>query len=952
MFQKGLVTTFAILLGLVCLIELTDTAFVVFTENKARRLSDGTKESYQQKLDSLAKDTLSLGIFSYDYYSSQKEQLNLGLDLKGGINVILEISQKDILIDLAANSTSPFFREVLQAADAMQRESDASYVENFFTQYDKIKKEKNLSTSLSSPEFFGNKDLSELIRFNTPDSEVKRIITDKVDASVGTAFEVLRTRIDRLGVTQPNISRIPGTGRILVELPGVTETDRVKKILQTSARLEFWEVFSYEDFADYFSLLDAAPANDSIKDEKTPKLSKFIKGRGTANGLFSASISDTAAINSILKSERAQKFLPPNLKRAKLLWGAKPLENNQEIVLYGIKGTKNGKAPLEGSVADAGVNLDIFGKIQINMRMDADGTVKWRELTKKNIGKPIAVVLDDLVYTAPTVNDEIPNGNSVITGNFSKQEAEDLVDVLKSGKLPAKAKIVQAEVVGPSLGAETIQKGLKSFLFAFVLVLLWMLFYYGRSGLYANIALVLNLFFIIGIMASLSAVLTLPGIAGIVLTMGMAVDANIIIFERIKEELRSGKSLKQSIYEGQKHALSAIIDGNVTTFITALILLFFGTGPIEGFAVTLMIGILCTLFTGILITGVLLQNRVEKGKGVNFWTPITKNWFNNVNFRWMKRKNIAYIFSGLLVIISVISLATQGLNLGIDYTGGRTYIVTFPKPVNSNEIASVLSKEFSEEGKASNVEVKSFGAENQLKITTKYKVDEDDAAVDVEIEQKLYKALKKYLPPNLPFDKFSSDHSEGIGIRSTIKVGPTIADDIMKKGFYAVGFALLGIFLYILFRFRKWQFSLGAVAALFHDSVIVLGVFSLFYAVMPFSLEIDQAFIAAILTVIGYSINDTVIVFDRIRENLVRFKSMSFGELIDKSINQTLGRTFNTSATTLAVVLIILLFGGESIRGFMFALFIGIGFGTYSSVFVASVISYDLQKKSLKTRAP
>ena len=736
----------------------------------------------------------------------------------------------------------------------------------------------------------------------------------------------------------------------MVELPGATETDRIKKILQTSARLEFWEVFNPNEVIPYLQNFMTLQV-DSTKKVQNEGLQKYVKDLGINGALFGVHEDNIEKVNQIFLSEQALAKLPGNLKKARFMWSSKPDEKTGNFLLYALKSNREGKPTMEGSVEDAGVGIDEFSRVIVNMRMDAKGTSDWGSLTQKNVGKPLAIVLDNMVYSAPQVNEPILTGSSQISGNFSQEEAQDLVDVLKSGKLPATAKIVQAEQIGATLGEEAVENGLISFLIAFVLILIWMVVYYGRAGFYANLALIANLFFTFGIMASMGFTLTLPGIAGMVLTLGMAVDANIIIFERVKEELLLGKSTVEAIKIGQKHALSAIIDGNVTGLITAIILLIFGSGPIEGFAITTIIGIICTLFTGILLTRLFIQYRIDDKKEVSFWTKWSKNWFRNVNWDWMEKRKISYVISGILTLISLISLFTpsQGLNLGIDYTGGRTYIVKLAKDVNAIEVSNELTAIFNE-GIESKVDVKTYGTLNQIKITTKYKINNDDPNIDNEIEAKLFEGLKKHLTTDISFTDFKDGSIKKQGIMSYAKVGPTIADDIQIKGYYAVGFALLGIFIYILIQFKKWEFSFGGVVALFHDVILVLGAFSLFYKIFPFSLEIDQAFIAALLTVLGYSINDSVIVFDRIRENLQLKRLDPLKKIFNDSINQTLGRTFNTSFNTILVIFILFLFGGESIRGFMFALLIGLGVGVYSSTFVASAITYDLLKNKVKNR--
>ncbi len=616
------------------------------------------------------------------------------------------------------------------------------------------------------------------------------------------------------------------------------------------------------------------------------------------------------------------------------------------MVLYAIRSNINQKAPVDGAVETANISYDELGRIVVDMQMDSKGAKEWKTLTEKNVGKPVAVTLDNRVYTAPNVVGAIPNGRTQISGNFSQEEAKELVDVLGAGKLPAGAKVVQATQVGPSLGQESINAGMISFAIAFLIIIVYIIFYYGGAGVYAVIAMVINLFYIFGIMDSGDFTLTLPGIAGIVLTMAMAVDTNVIIYERTKEELFAGKSILEAYKDGFKHALSAIIDGHSTTLLTAVVLFFFGTGPIKGFALTLMIGIIMTLFTSVLLSRVMIFSRLNKGKTLSVWTPPTKNLFRNTWIDFIGKRKYAYIISAVLTVVCIISIATHGFKYGIDFTGGRNYVVRFDKEVNANDVEEKLVKLFkTEDGKNSSVEAKTFGNSNQLKISTDYLIEDESLKADQTIEQKLYEGLKGELPANITLNDFKSADKDHAGIISSEKVGPTVADDIQTHGILAVVAALAGIFIYILFRFRKWQFSLGAVAALFHDAVIILGTYSLLHKYMPFNMEINQDFIAAILTVLGYSINDTVIIFDRIREYLREKKSLTLAGLFDDSISSTLGRTFNTSFTTILVILAIFIFGGDNLRGFMFALLIGIGFGTYSSIFIASAIAYDFLKK-------
>ncbi|MGM5629267.1 protein translocase subunit SecD [Apibacter raozihei] len=938
---KGFVKFFAIVLSLICLAELFPTFYVNRIESKANSLSNGTEASKRTELEKLAKDTLNLGIVKLNYFDAKKKEMKLGLDLKGGLNLLLEISEKDLLLDLADNSENPVFRKALDIATSQEVKSNATYTSNFFKAFESAKKELGQpDLKLSSPDVFGTKDLSGQIQYNTSDANVEKYISGVVESKVNKAIDVIRARIKKLNIDEPNIARVPGTGRILVELPGVTDADRVKKLLQTSARLEFWEVFDQASVWAY--LMDA---NQKIANNK---LSALLAPSNRSNAVAVAKIQDTAAVNQIIFSDKAKKLLPVSLKYSKFLWASKPDSRfPNELELYAIRGTKNNKAPLVGAVTEAHITFDQFNRIQISMQMSPESAVTWKDLTKRNIGKPIAVVLDEVVYTAPNVNTEIPNGQSIISGNFSEQEANDLVDVLKSGNLPAKAKIIQSEIVGPTLGQQSINNGLLSIVVSYVFILAWMLFYYGKAGLYANIALIINLFFLIGIMASTGAVLTLPGIAGIVLSMAMAVDANIIIFERVKEELRLGKPLKQAFMEGQKHALAAIIDGNLTTLIVGIVLLF-STGPIKGFAVTLVIGIFCTLFTAIFITGMLIYGAMDKGKTFSLTTNITKNWFTNVHFKWMEKRKFAYIFSFILMIIAIASIFTKGFDKGVDYTGGRTYVIKLEKNIHPEEISNSLEKLFVKNGESNNINAKQYGESNQVRITTKYGMDSNDPNIDVVIREKLYEGLKSFLPANYSKDNFVK--GSPYGIQSASEVGPTVASGIVRSGIIAVSIALGGIFIYILVRFRNWQMSTGAVISLLHDSVIVMGVFSVlsWVKIIPFSVEIDQSFIAAILTIIGYSINDTVIVFDRIRENKRNnvHHLMTLEELYNDAINHTLGRTINTGVSTIMVTVIIFFFGGESLQGFMFALFLGFTFGMYSSIYIASALSYDLTKYS------
>ena len=946
---KGLITLVAVILGLICLNELLPTWYAGKIEKQATELAGNNPEKYQKEMARLSKDTLNLG-FTELYYSKAKEkEMKLGLDLKGGINVLLEINQRDLVNNLTNYSTNPILIEALDRTDQMQKNSTNPYIKDFFTQFDLVNKEKGANLKLADAEIFGNTNLSE-IKFNTPDDQVKKIIENRIELSTGTAYEVIRTRIDKMGVTQPNVQRVPRTGRISVEMPGVKDIDRVKKMLQTSAKLQFWEVQQLQEVYPYLEQLNAviATKGDSMGVAKNTNLVNLLQlNTLRSNGVANVKLSDTAAVNKIINSKIAKDLRPQNIKYTQFMWGYKPEagdENN--LVLYAIRGNINQKAPVDGAVESARVNYDDLGRIVVDMQMDSKGSKDWKTLTGKNVNKPVAVTLDNVVYTAPNVVNEIPNGRTQISGSFSQEEAQDLVNVLGAGKLPAGAKIVQAEVVGPSLGAESVNAGMYSFIIAFVIIILYMLFYYGGAGIYAVIAISFNLFYLMGIMDSVDATLTLPGIAGIVLSMAMSIDANVIVYERTKEELFAGKNIREAYNEGFNFSLSAIIDGNITSLLTAVVLYIFGTGPIQGFAVTLGIGIILSMFTCVLLTRVLIFSRLEKGKGLSVWTKFSKNIFRNTWINFIGKRKYAYIFSGIITVICLASIFTQGFKYGVDFKGGRSYVVRFDKPVVANEAANSLEKQFiNKEGQANAVDVKTYGSDSQLKITTDYRIEEESLEADQDVESKLFAGLKPYLPADAKISGFKDSGTNNYGIVSSVKVGPTVADDIKSGGVIALIIALAGIFLYILFRFKRWQFSTGAIASLVHDSIVILGAYSLLKNVMPFNMEINQDFIAAILTVLGYSINDTVIIFDRIREYLSEKKSLTLEGLFNDSISSTLGRTFNTAFMTFLVILAIFIFGGENLRGFMFALLIGVGFGTYSTWFIASAVSYDLLKK-------
>ncbi|MAV04508.1 MAG: protein translocase subunit SecDF [Flavobacteriaceae bacterium] len=979
MQNNGLIKFFAFCFGLVSLYQISFTFLSSSVEDNAKQysinsvsenelnFSEKRQELYTNYLDSISESTKEN---HFGYKNSKLKELNKGLDLKGGIDVTLQISVKDILKGLSENSSDPVFNKALDNTDELQKQSDDTYLESFFTSFDLIKGD----TNLASPDIFANRSLSEEINFEMTDAEVKPIIRRKIDESIVSAFEVLRKRIDKFGVTQPNIQRLGNSGRIRVELPGAKDVARVKNLLQSTAQLEFWVTEKNDSFLNFLSqanellketlvldevevennetskiddLLADVEANDSITSQKNP-LFDYIVGTGYQGGPVIAQFfaKDQNKIEEYLSIPEIRQLLPIEMRFTKFLFG-KPDPNTKIVDLYAIKSNRGDEPPLSGSVVvDATQSYDQVGSPAVSMQMNGKGARKWEEMTgnaykdKSNI----AIVLDEIVYSAPGVSKgAISGGRSEISGQFTLNEAIDLANVLRAGKLPASAEIIESEVVGPSLGKENIERGINSFAIALLLVLIWMTFYYGRAGIYADTALVLNIVLIFGILAGLGAVLTLPGIAGIVLTIGMSVDANVLIFERIREELTKGKGQKQAVSDGFSNALSSILDANITTGLTALILFVFGSGPIKGFATTLLIGIATSLFTAIFITRMLVDARISKGKNLDFSTKTTKNLFRNLTITFLEKRKFAYMFSLSLLTIGVFSLFTNGLNQGVDFVGGRSYTVRFNDNVNPADIQNNLIEVFG------NAEAKTYGSDNQLKITTNFKVDVEGSEVDTEIQEKMFESLNGYLPQDVSYDDFvNGSEDKQVGIMSSSKVGPTIADDIKKNSVFAIFGSLLVVFLYILLRFRDWQYSLGAVAAVFHDVLIVLGVFSISYSFMPFNMEINQAFIAAILTVIGYSLNDTVVVFDRIREFRLINKSWEFNKTVNGALNSTLSRTLNTSFTTLVVLLAIFIFGGESIQGFMFALIIGVMVGTYSSVFIATPVMFDTLRKSLK----
>ncbi len=969
MQNKGLINFFAIMLTAVSLYYISFTFVGNSIKKEAKAFAKGDFKKEQEYLDKKAKEKVFLGLFTYD--EVREKEIKKGLDLEGGINIILEISVKDILKGLSNQSKEPVFNKALEEAKKNQGGNE-SYIDAFIRNFKSLSNDK---VKLASPDIFANRNFEE-VKFNMTDGQVETILKRKVNESVVSAFEVLRKRIDQFGVTQPNIQQLGESGRILIELPGAKDVDRVKKLVGGTAQLEFWETFKSDEVGYYLGQIDEESLttkatvenqvvdstkkdtlNQLISDAKAEEvkgLSPFQKVFTPTGGSIIGFTKDTAAVNKFLNSPRALALRPANLKFMKLAWG-KPTVNKEtkEVTyeLYALKSNKENKPPISGGViVDASDSFDQMGKPAVSMQMNGEGAKSWEKLTGAvhKQQNAIAIVLDNIVYSAPGVTTgPIAGGRSEISGSFTILETEDLANVLKAGKLPAKADIVQSDVVGPSLGQESINSGFMSFALGLLMVIAWMILYYGKAGVYANISLVVNIVLLFGLLISLGAVLTLPGIAGIVLTIGMAVDANVILYERAKEGLLQGKSLDVAVDEAYtfKGGLSSIFDANITTLITAIILYVFGTGPIKGFATTLMIGIFTSLFTAIFVSKYFIDWAVAKKSNLTFNTNLTKNWFVNINIDFFSKKKIAYAISSVLVIASLVGLFTIGLNKGIDFEGGRTFQVRFPAAVTASDVSKSLTEKF-----GVNVEAKTFGEDNQLKLSTKFRVAEEGVDVDVEVNKLLFEGLKPYYDNTFTYEKFANnDDNKTIGLMQSTKVGPTIAEDIKRDSFWAVFGSMVAIFLYILFRFRKYQYSVGAVVAVLHDVIIVLGLFALGWKFLPINMEVDQAFIAAILTVVGYSINDTVIIFDRIRENL-QTNALS-KQLLNRSLSETLSRTINTSLTTLIVLLTIFIFGGDTIRGFVFAILVGIIVGTYSSLFVATPVMYDTTKKSEENKA-
>ena len=953
MQSKGIIKWLAVLLGIASIWQLSFTFVTRSVEAEAAK-----QENPQAYLDQKWDKSVYMG---YTYGECKEKELNLGLDLKGGMNVMLEIKAEDVIRTNAYNdiavASNNILRDNIEAAlrTASKMESPAEVVNAYVA-------------ALSA------EDLVAI--YATDDaSAVVAELNDHIAGSVSKMNEVLATRIDLLGVVQPNIQPVAGTNRIMVELPGVKEPERVSKLLASTANLEFWTVCEMEDVNSIMETLfvnaDAvvrdyllAQGEDETEVSLTP-LSELLMTSYPAMGadgstmtfsvgepiVAAADKANIQLINEYLAIEGVDALIPADVK---LAWSNKSsLDSSKGVfLLYALKGKDGALLPvLDGSgITSARAQGGQYGGFEVSMTMDSKTTIEWGNITGANVGRSIAIVLDSYVYSAPRVNGRI-DGASSITGNFTAQEAEDLANVLSSGKSPAPATIIYSEVVGPSLGQQSITAGLLSFVLAFCLVLLYMAFFYNRAGWYANIALVFNVLLLFGVLVSFGAVLTLPGIAGIVLTMGMAVDANVIIYERIKEELRGGKGVMLAIKDGFSNAYSAIIDGNLTTIITGLVLFFFGTGPVKGFATTLIVGIITSLFCAIFITRVLIETRVERKGDISFSRKITENFLQNVKFSFIAKRKVSYLVSGILIVASVISLLTIGLNQGVEFTGGRSYVVKFNETVNVEDVRASLETTFESVADAANssIEVKQFGADNQVRIVTQYQPEglEGEEANDV-VDRLLFTALDDFFTlEDFGFDEFrtAGDGLAQWGIASSEQVSESISSEMTVNSIIAVLIALVAIGIYIAIRFRRWQWALGATAALAHNALLVIGIFSMLYAVMPFNLEVNQAFIAAILTIIGYSINDTVVIFDRIREYIGLYPKRDIKTNIDNAICATLSRTINTSGTTLVTLLAIFIFGGETIRGFVFALILGVVIGTYSSVFVATPIAYDLQRK-------
>ncbi|MBQ9963360.1 MAG: protein translocase subunit SecDF [Alistipes sp.] len=972
MQSKGFIKLVAILLAIACVYQLTFSLKTRSVEKDAVEYAAAFPAEEQVAMEQYYLDSIqnkvvyNIGLAQFTYKQCKEKEINLGLDLKGGMNVMLEIQVEDVVKSLAGDSKNdPAFIAAIESAAQALKEGTGDYIGTFAKAYAESSNGGKLVDIFLSPD---RKDITP----GMSDDEVVKILRQETEDAISASFNIIRSRIDHFGVMQPNIQRLPNSNRILVELPGVKEPERVRKLLQGTASLEFWTTYNGQELLQ--SLLRADAVVKSLQGEQTAEqaaedtlaaevaqgaeenVNRFSREQNPLLALLSpdyaggavlgaAVAADVATINKYLALPEVRDCFPADVD---FKWGIKgePMFDNR-MCLYAIKVERaDGKAPLDGGViSDARATYSQTGAdAEVSMAMNSNGITEWAQLTADNIGKCIAIVLDGYVYSAPVVRNKIEGGNSSITGNFTIQEAQDLANVLKSGKVPAPARIIQDTVVGPSLGQESINSGLMSFVIAFILVLLYMGLFYKTAGWMAAVALVTNVFLLIGFLVSFGAVLTLPGIAGIVLTMGMAVDSNVIIFERIKEELRGGKGISAAIKDGFSNAYSAIIDGNLTTIITGIVLYVFGNGPVQGFATTLIIGIITSLFCSIFITRMLLGWIVAKKGSVSFSRSWSENWLTDFKFDFIGKRKMSYVISGVIILVSVVSLFIQGLNLGVEFTGGRTFVVRFDQDVTAEQVRAQLTEAFADAEDAANAsfEVKQYGEKNQMRIVTQYKHDDTSEATTEEVEILIYNALKSLYGYDITLDGFKNTQDDVNGIISADKIGPAIAKDMTTGAFFAVIFSLIAIGLYITLRFKKWQWATGATLALAHDAFIVIGMFSLCYAFMPFNLEIDQAFIAAILTIIGYSINDTVVIFDRIREYNVLYPKRNVRENINNALCSTLARTINTSGTTLVTLLAIFIFGGATIRGFVFALLVGVIIGTYSSLFIATPLAYDM----------
>ncbi|WP_417012438.1 protein translocase subunit SecDF [Alistipes sp.] len=1003
MQSKGAIKLLAILLAIACIYQLSFSFKARSVEKKAAAYAaayDGEERSAREQyyLDSVQNQPVyNLGFRKFTFKEIKEKELNLGLDLKGGMNVMLEIQVEDVVKSLAGDSRNdPAFIEAMaQAKEGLRTGKD--FIGEFVRSYRTSTNGAPLAAIFVSPD---RKDITP----NSTDAEVEKILRKETDDAIDASFNILRSRIDHFGVTQPNIQRLPNSNRILVELPGVKEPERVRKLLQGSASLEFWTTYNAGEIVPTLMRADqavrqyladmkaaaepatevvvaeeaAAPAaeggliaevataeeqmpaaevSDSYYNREQNPLLALLNPQfagGAAVGAVMAA--DTAAVNDYLALPAVKEMLPADLRFKWAIKGEAQQPLDGRFYLYAIKVERpDGRAPLDGSViTDAREAYAQRGaEAEVSMTMNSNGISEWARLTADNVGRCVAIVLDGYVYSAPVVRQKIDGGSSSISGNFTIQEAKDLANVLKSGKVPAPAHIIQDTVVGPSLGQESIDAGLISFVIAFLLVLLYMGAFYKTAGWVADLALLFNVFLLMGVLVSFGAVLTLPGIAGIVLTMGMAVDSNVIIYERIKEELRAGKGLSLAIRDGFSNAYSAIIDGQLTTVITGIVLFVFGNGPVQGFATTLIIGILTSLFSSIFITRLLIEAVVGKFGSISFSRKWSENWLNNIRFDFIGKRKISYAISGTVIVLSFLSFAVFGLNRGVEFTGGRSYVVLFDQPISVEQVRTSIGEQFAQIENADNanvsLEVKQYGGDgDQVRIVTQYKYDDaSDEATD-EINRLLYDAVKGYYKDDVSFADFRNTQLSPFGIVSADKIGPSIAKDMTYNAIYAVFFSLIAIGLYITLRFKKWQWATGATLSLAHDALIVIGLFSMLYAVMPFNLEINQAFIAAILTVIGYSINNTVVIFDRIREFIALYPKRSLRDNINNAVSSTMARTFNSSGTTIVTLLAIFLFGGETIRGFIFALLCGVVIGTYSSWFIATPLSYDLMPASVR----